>query len=267
MAFKMRSGNLTTFKMMGSSPNKQKLDNTQIGTTLETYTHHPTEVNVPTVDPIQGGGGPPVSTGTPESLSTPGPLDFKTPTGLSPGDINYPDSSEESKKKKKKEKEKKKEKGVKKVEQEKPITLEKRHPERIGETPSTDLPPQPPPPSSVIEKTGGEVKPKTKTTDDGYIPQSTFGPGENPNIGRAEGDYSHEARSMVPETQKGKKVKTGNGDSKKSDSKNGKGGNGKGGNGKSGNNKGGKNKGGGKGKGLDLSKALAGLTGGGGRPK
>ena len=244
MAFKMRSGNRTTFKDMGSSPNKQTVDNTQIGTTLETYQHHVTEGSVPQGGTPTDSGSAPVSTGTPSQPSVPGSIDFTTPTPTWPKDIDYADSSGDTKKKKQS---KSKEEKDKRVKQEKPITLEKRYPERIGETSSTNLPPQPPPP--VIEETGGEVKPKTKTTGDGYIPQSTFGPGENPNIGRTEGDYSHEARSMVPETQKGKKVKTGNGDSKKSDSKNGKGGNGKSGNGKSGNNKGGKNKGGGKGKG------------------
>ena len=73
------------------------------------------------------------------------------------------------------------------VEQETPITLEKR-----------------PNPESV-EPTGGFKKPEViRKPSDEYIPQSTFGEGENPNIGRAEGGYSHEARNMVPQTQKPK---------------------------------------------------------------
>ena len=99
MAFKMRSGNRTTFKDMGSSPNKQQMDNTQIGTTLTTYTHDPTQVNVPPTDPIQDSGSAPVSTGAPGGSSAPDSLKFGNVTPPPPGDINYPDSSEENKKK------------------------------------------------------------------------------------------------------------------------------------------------------------------------
>ena len=58
--------------------------------------------------------------------------------------------------------------------------------------------------------------PQSQYKGDEYIPQSTFGEGENPNINRPEGSYSHEARNMVPATQKPKiqlpKSDTGGGD-------------------------------------------------------
>tara|TARA_Y100000592_G_scaffold31618_2_gene50283 strand:+ start:7531 stop:8280 length:750 start_codon:yes stop_codon:yes gene_type:complete len=200
MAFKMRSGNRTTFKDMGSSPNKQQMDNTQIGTTLTTYTHHPTEINVPPTDPIQDSGSAPVSTSAPGGSSAPDSLRFGSVTPPPPGDINYPDSSEETKKKKNKEK-KKKESTIK-DENKKKFVDDKKKIEKENE--------------KTTKKTiGSQKKDKKRNYDDEYVPQSTFGPGENPNVGRKEGRYSHESRDMIPETQKGKKVKKGNGDNKK----------------------------------------------------
>ena len=56
-----------------------------------------------------------------------------------------------------------------------------------------------------VEQENLNQKPKVvKKPSDEYIPQSTFGEGENPNIGRAEGSYSHEARNMIPQTQRNK---------------------------------------------------------------
>jgi len=201
----MRSGNSTTFKMMGSSPNKQKMDNTQIGTTLETYTHHPTDGNVPPVNPIQDSGSAPVSTSTPRGSSAPDPLKFGNVTPPPPRDINYPDSSEETKKKKnneKKNKKKKKKESTIKDENKKKFIDDKKKIEKENK--------------KTNKKTiGSQKKNKKRNYDDEYVPQSTFGPGENPNIGRKEGSYSHESRDMIPATQKGKKVKKVNGNDKK----------------------------------------------------
>tara|TARA_R110002020_G_scaffold4486_2_gene19546 strand:- start:8333 stop:9097 length:765 start_codon:yes stop_codon:yes gene_type:complete len=205
MAFKMRSGNSTTFKDMGSSPNKQQMDNTQIGTTLETYTHHPTDGNVPPVNPIQDSGSAPVSTSAPGSPSAPDPLKFGNVTPPPPGDINYPDSSEETKKKKnneKKNKENKKKEGTIKDENKKKFIDDKKKIEKENK--------------KTTKKTiGSQKKDRKRNYDDEYVSQTTFGPGENPNIGRKEGSYSHESRNMVPATQKGKKVKTKSEDGKK----------------------------------------------------
>ena len=109
MAFKMRSGNRTTFKDMGSSPNKQTVDNTQIGTTLETYQHHVTEGSVPQGGTPTDSGSAPVSTGTPSQPSVPGSIDFTTPTPTRPKDIDYADSSGDTKKKKQSKSKKEKE--------------------------------------------------------------------------------------------------------------------------------------------------------------
>ena len=205
MAFKMRSGNRTTFKDMGSSPNKQTVDNTQIGTTLETYQHHVTEGSVPQGGTPTDSGSAPVSTSVPGGSSVPDSLKFGNVNQPPPGDIKYPDSSEETKKRKnneKKNKEKKKKESTIKDENKKKFVDDKKKIEKENE--------------KTTKKTiGSQKKDKKRNYDDEYVPQSTFGPGENPNIGRTEGDYSHESRDMVPETQKGKKVKKGKGDDKK----------------------------------------------------
>jgi hypothetical protein len=56
-----------------------------------------------------------------------------------------------------------------------------------------------------VEQENLNQKPKVvKKPSDEYIPQSTFAEGENPNIGRTEGGYAHEARAFTPATQKPK---------------------------------------------------------------
>lgn len=207
MGFKMRSGNKTTFKMMGSSPIKQKVDNTQIGTTLETYTHHPTEVNVSPGGSTSAGGYDPASPGVPGASSVPpGGSDSKF---SSPPNIDNSDNSRESKnenKKKKSNNKKNKKRGNIKDENKDKFVDDKNKIENGEENKN----------ENTTKKTiGNQKKDKKRNYDDEYIPQSTFGPGENPNVGRKEGSYSHESRDMIPETQKGKKVKTKSEDGKK----------------------------------------------------
>ena len=182
--------------MMGSSPIKQKVDNTQIGTTLETYTHHPTEVNVSPSGSTSTGGYDPASPGVPGASSVPpGGSDSKF---SAPSNTDNSDNSRESKNQKKNNKsnnKKNKKRGNIKEENKNKSINDKNKIEK-GEDNKNE---------NTTKKTiGNQKKDKKRNYDDEYIPQSTFGPGENPNINRAEGDYSHESRDMIPATQKGK---------------------------------------------------------------